>query len=152
MRWNYTFVHLWDGYWLVTIRLIAATYLCSETTFIQCQYLSAHKKLWKKNIKPLSLSFIFNFFSHCIERATYGHYLLQAKHGTNYCKKKIIISLLYNYITKQSEFFFQIYLMISFSLPLFWLLRSPESLRWPIFMGWRPSSCVVRAHLLPRNY
>ena len=67
---------------------VAATYLCSETTFIQCQYLSAHNKLWKENIKPLSLSFIFNFFSHWIERATYGHYLLQAKHGTNYCKKK----------------------------------------------------------------
>ena len=23
-------------------------------------------------------------------------------------------------------------------------IRSPESLRWPIAMGWRPSSCVVR--------
>ena len=25
--------------------------------------------------------------------------------------------------------------------------RSPESLRWPIAMGWRPSSCVVRRPL-----
>ena len=24
------------------------------------------------------------------------------------------------------------------------IFRSPESLRWPIAMGWRPSSCVVR--------
>ena len=39
------------------------------------------------------------------------------------------------------------------------IFRSPESLRWPIAMGWRPSSCVVRYpscvgrwHLLLRNY
>ena len=111
--------------WVVTISLIAATYLCSETTFKHCQYLSAHKKMWKVNIKPLSLSFIFFLISlsgphmdiiYC--QQSMERIIVKKKLESRFC----IITLQSNLITVAVFYFFlQIYLIISFGDLLLWV-------------------------------
>ena len=73
--------------------------------------------------------------------------------------QSVLFCVYYRYINC-----FSVYYMYSFCCFVFItctitaVFRSPESLRWPIAMGWRPSSCVVRRALtsspqkLLRNY
>ena len=52
-------------------------------------------------------------------------------------------SILYSFCSKFLSNLFDV-----FSKGSLQFFRSPESLRWPIAMGWRPSSCDVRRSLV----